>query len=145
MNEMRRNTYEEDDLKSVVEEIEGFEAEKEKIMAEAKGRCAGLSKKIKATKKTAREELLIPSKPLNALLKTRKLEKKLKDVAEGVDEDEVEIFEDMTGQLSFLKPANDDKSPAQVAASQRRQEADEKEERECAEGEEVLNRLKSVH
>lgn len=143
MNEMRRNTYEEADLKSVVDEIEAFEAKKEEIMAAARGECGGIAKKIKDLKKRANSELMIPRGPLNALLKTRKLEKKLKDVADNVDEDDIEVFEDMTGQLSFLKPANDDaaKSPAQKAAGKRSEEVDEKQKREHQEGTEVLDSL----
>ncbi|AVX04309.1 hypothetical protein MXMO3_01784 [Maritalea myrionectae] len=139
------NTYDDDDLKAVVDEIEAFEAKKEEIMAAARGECAGIAKKIKDTKKRAKTELRIPGKPLSALLKTRKLERQIKEVADGVDEDEIEIFEDMTGQFSFLKPANDDQTPAQAAASQRREEVDEQEEREHEEGEKELNKLESLH
>lgn len=141
MTEQRKNSYDEDDLAAVVEQIEGHEATIRTIMAKAMNEAAQYRRKIGDIKKEAKDHLGIPPKPLNALLKTRKHERKILDVADDVPDDFVEIFEDMVGQLSFLAPEKDGQSPAQVAAQKRRTAAEENEAREQEEGSELIDGL----
>ena len=141
MTEHLPNRYSDEDLKKVIEEIEGFEDEKLSIKAKAAGRCSGIAKRIANAKKVAKS-LGIPKASLNALLKVRKLEQKIRDVAEDVPAAEVEIFEDMTsGQFSFLAPEEDGESPAHVAARQHKAAAEANDAAEQAEGAEVLDGL----
>lgn len=147
MVEYRKNSYEDSDLKAVLEAIEAFEDEKRSIRAEAAGKCSQIAKRIENEKKTAKN-LGIPLSSLGALLKTRKLERQIADIAEGVPDEEVEIFEDMTGQFSFLAPAEDapeEQTAAQVAAAQRKAKAAANEAAEQEEGAKVISELTQVH
>lgn len=99
-----KNTYSDDDMLSVIQSIEKLEDEKASIMATAMGECAGLSQKIKAIKKEAKDELSIPLKVLNPILKRRKLERKIAAIADAVDEDFIEVFEDAAGQFCMFSP-----------------------------------------
>jgi hypothetical protein len=137
MTEQLRNGYDDDDLRQILEEIEGFEDEKLSVRAEAAGKCSQISKRIANAKKTA-TNLGIPKASLNALLKMRKLERQMQDVAGGVPEDEVEVFEDMTGQFSFLAPDTPDETAAQVAARKRSAAVEANEDAEQEEGAAVL-------
>lgn len=145
MNEQRRNSYDDADMKSIVDQIEGKHDEIKKIMSAAAGEAGGIRKKIKNIKAEAKE-LGIPLKPLNALLKQRKLERQLVANADSVDDDYVEVFVDMTGQYSFLNPdkAQAGPTPGQLAAQKRSDDHDAQVAQETAEGEAALNGLSLV-
>lgn len=115
--EQKRNAYEDSDCQQQIDAIEALEAEKASIMAEAAGRCSGIAKRIQNEIKTAKA-LGIPTKSFKAMLKVRKLERKIADAAADVPEDEVELFADMSGQFSFLKPEGDEK-PAEATPASR--------------------------
>lgn len=140
MTDPARNGYDDDDLKAIIYDIEGFIDEKASVMGAAMEKCSRLSKKIADAKKTAKS-LNIPTAPLNALLKTRKLQRKLDEIAKDIDEDYVEVFEDMVGQLSWLAPVEDEppvETKAKTAASRRQKSIDATTKAEIAEGEKVL-------
>lgn len=145
MNEQRRNGYEDEDMKSIVDQIEAKQDEIKKIMSAAAGEVGGVKKRIKVIKDEAKE-LNIPLKPLNALLKQRKLERQLLANAETVDDDFVEVFVNMTGQYSFFSPDNKNEgpTPGQLAAQKRSEAHDAQVAQETAEGEAVLNGLSLV-
>lgn len=107
MSEQRNVSYEDDDLRQVIDEIETMDAQCETIMARARGEVSGIRAKQKARKKIAAKELGIPRGILLPLLKRRKLEKQIAKVDEGVDDDLAEVYEDARGQLSFLAPVTD--------------------------------------
>jgi hypothetical protein len=135
----KKNGYEDSDLKQILDEIEEFEDQKVSIRAKAAGECGGISKKIGNTKGRAKE-LNIPLAALNALLKTRKLERQMDAIAHQVPDDYVEIFDDMTGQFSMFSP-DEGESPAAAAAQRRKTEAQENQEREQEEGAKILDGL----
>jgi uncharacterized protein (UPF0335 family) len=136
MTEYRANTYEDDDMLSVIQSIEKLEDEKASIMAAAMGECAGLAEKIKTIKKEAKDDLSIPLKVLNPILKRRKLERKIAAIVEAVDEDFIEVFEDAAGQFCMFSPVEreddedaetDDKpsdEPARTAADDAAEQAE---------------------
>lgn len=143
MTERQRNGYEDSDFREIIAEIEGYEDEKATIMAEAAGRCSGLAKKIANAKKTA-TKLKIPKAVLVAVLKQRKLERKLQELAEDVPDDLAEVYVDAAGQFSFLKPDDDepeDDIPATRAAKNAAKKASERHDAEQAEGAAVLDEL----
>lgn len=145
MTEQQRNGYEDSDFREIIAEVEGYEEEKTKIMAEAAGRCSGLAKKIANAKKTA-TKLKIPKAVLVAVLKQRKLERKLQELAEDVPDDLAEVYVDAAGQFSFLKPDDDepeDDIPATRAAKKAAKKASERHDAEQAEGAAVLDELVS--
>lgn len=113
--EQKPNGYADEDLQQIIEEIEGLKDEAALIRAESAGRCSGIAKKIVNAKKTAKQ-MGIPTRSLNSLLKVRDLERKIDAAAKDVPEDEIELFADMTGQFSFLKPELG-QTAAQAAAS----------------------------
>jgi uncharacterized protein (UPF0335 family) len=147
--EQKKNAYEDSDFQQILDEIEELEAEKVTIRAEAAGKCSAIAKKIENAKKTGKN-LGIPTKTLSTVLKARRLERQLKDLADGVPEDEVELYLDAIGQFSWLKPEEGDEpvlSAAETAAKKRAAEVAEVTEREQAEGEAVLDELvgEAVH
>ena len=143
MTEQLRNGYDDADLKQVVAEIEGYEDEKVEARAEAAGKCSALAKKITNAKKVAKG-LGIPKKSLNQLLKSRKLERQLRDVAADAPDDEAEVFEDMVKVLGEF--GDTPLGQATVSAAEERSaEARERRDQEQREGEEALNELAAVH
>lgn len=138
----KSNSYEDDDMRSVIDQIETYEAQKAKIMASAMGECAGLSSKIKDVKKQAKDELGIPLKVLNPLLKRRKLEKKIADLSDGVDEDYVEVFEDAVGQFCLFALIEDEDQPEEAEGEEPSEVSPDPTDAEQAEGEAVLGQVR---
>lgn len=134
------NLYEDSDFQSVIDEIEEIDAEAEEIMASARGKVSKLRESQKRKKKMAKQELNIPTEILNASLKSRKLEKQLQRIAQGVPEEMVELWADAAGQFSFLKP-KDGENTVQAAARAEMLAQREREEAEQAEGGAVLDEL----
>lgn len=141
--EQKKNGYEDADLKQQLAAVEALEAEKAEIMAEALGRCSGIAKRIKNEIKTAKA-LGIPTRSFNALRKVRKLEKKLQEAAADVPDDEIELFEDMTGQFSFLQP-EDGETASHAAARKATSMSRAAHEAEQAEGAAALDSIAAVH
>jgi hypothetical protein len=136
------NLYEDEDFQAVIDEIEGMDDEIETIMASARGKASKIREAQKRKKKMAKQELKIPSEILNASLKTRKLERQMQRIAQGVPEEMVELWADAAGQFSFLTPREGENS-AQAAARAEQQAAQEREEAEQAEGNAVLEEMAS--
>lgn len=107
MTEYKSNTYADEDMKSVIDQIEALEAEKVSIMSAAMGECSAVAEKIKKVKKEAKDDLSIPMKVLNPLLKRRKLERKISEIDGAIDEDYVEVFLDAAGQFCMFAPIAD--------------------------------------
>lgn len=107
MSEQRPNTYDDDDLAAKLEEIEALIAQKASIMATAMGECAKISEKIKTAKKEAKDDLSIPLKVLNPLLKRRKLEREIEKIDESIDEDFADVWADASGQFCMFAPVED--------------------------------------
>lgn len=146
MKDQKKNAYEDSDLQQQLDAIEELEAEKASIMAEAAGRCSGIAKRIQNEIKTAKA-LGIPTKSFNAMRKVRKLERKIEEATADVPEDEIELFEDMSGQFSIFAPEPGQKkaTPAVAAAKRAKTKAQANQEAEQAEGAEVLDGLAAVH
>lgn len=133
------NTYSDEDMRDVLAEIEGFEDEIGEIMASAMGKAAGLRKKIKATKKRAKDDLSIPMGVLNPLLKVRKLDRQRQKVIDDVSEDLIEVFEDADRNFGLF--ADTPLAQAAVQAEQNtRSDVDDVTDREQQEGEAVLKK-----
>ncbi|KQU96467.1 hypothetical protein [Devosia sp. Root105] len=143
--EQKKNSFEDDDMRQLIGEIETLESEKVSIRAKTAGECGGISKKIGNAKGRAKE-LGIPLAILNGLLKTRKLERQIAAAGQGIPDDLAELWEEASGQFSFLAPDEEEpeepgETAAQRAARQRRAEADAHHEAEQAEGEAALKDL----
>lgn len=145
MTEQQRNSYADEDFRQIIAEIESHEDDKVSARAEAAGKCSQIAKRIKNTKATAKS-LGIPKSILEAVLKTRKLERKLQEAADEIPEDMVELWEEASGQFSIFAPVADEAdevaepeaTPASKAAKRRKKAAAENQEREQAEGAEIL-------
>jgi predicted transcriptional regulator len=119
MTKFKPKEYDEDDLRTVLEEIERLDAEQRTIRAESAGRCSAIAKKIEDAKKTA-TKLKIPKKLLSTLIKQRKLEQQLQDLADDVPEELAEIYEEESGQFSLFVPEKGEKAkPAAKTAATR--------------------------
>lgn len=108
MTDHRPNTYDDDDLSAKLDEIEALEAQKKSIMAKAASDCSGIAAKIKAAKKEAKDDLNIPLKVLNPLLKRRKKEREIQEIDAAIDGDFQEVWEDACGQFAFFAPVDAD-------------------------------------
>lgn len=146
--QQQTNGYDDEDFKNILDEIEGYEAEKRSVASAAAGKSSALSKKIAVARKTA-TKLNIPSSILSGVLKQRKLEKQLQDIADGIPEDLAEVYEDAAGQFSFLAPTEEDEpkkaKPAEIAAKRAKKAAQANQEREQEEGTRVLDELGAKH
>lgn len=137
--EQKKNGYEDSDFQQILDEIEGLEAEKVSIRADAAGKCSQITKRIENAKKTGKN-LGIPTQTLTTVLKTRRLERQIKDLADGVPDDEVELYLDAIGQFSFLKPEKG-QTASQAAASAASTKAAAHQQAEQEEGAKVLDGL----
>lgn len=137
------NGYDDEDMRQVIQEIEDADDEAETIMATARGKVSGIRTRQKNRIKIAKQELRIPSDVLRAVLKQRKLERKLKLLAESVSDDMAEVYVDASGQFSLFKPEDGGtaKPAAQAAAEERQAEAAAREAQEQADGEAALAEL----
>lgn len=142
----KQNSYDDDDFRQILAEIEDLEAQRRTITAEAAGKSSAIAKKIADAKKTA-GKLNIPKPVLNAVLKQRKLEQQLKENAENVPDEFSEVYEDAAGQFSFLKPDGDEpaKTPAKTAASAAASKAKAHHAAEQEEGGRVLDEMSVKH
>lgn len=143
MTEIRRNSYDDEDLKQIVERIEAAHQKKQDAVDLASSDCKRTIKVIEAEAKNVG----IPIKLLKKSLRIRKLEQKIADEVDGVSAVDIEVFTDMQGQMSFLKPVDEHPgdTPAQVAARRKMAEDAEREAEEQVAGEEALNRLRVVN
>lgn len=110
MTDHRPNTYDDDDMQSVLDRIEEIDAQKKSIMATAMAECGKLSDKIKEIKKEAADDLKIPRKVLNPLLKRRRLERQIEAIDGDVDEDFQEVYVDACGQFAMFAPVDQDET-----------------------------------
>lgn len=139
----KANSYEDSDFLQVIQEIEEMDDEIVTIQATAAGKIGGVKTRKANRKKIAKQELGIPTKVLEAVLKQRSLERQIAKISAGVPDDEVELYADAAGQFSFLKPdaEHPQDNAAQVAARQRQAEIQKITDEEAAEGEAALNEL----
>ena len=135
--ELKRNGYSDEDLDQIVQRIE----EAKDIEADEKSAASDKRKRaIKIIEAEAKNVgVLIPS--LRKLIKVRTLQRKIKAEVDGVPKDEIEVFSDMQGQLTFLRPVNDGETDAQVAARERIAQIARISEAEQEEGAAVLDEL----
>jgi hypothetical protein len=138
-----KNGYDDDDMRQVIQEIEDADDEAETIMASARGKVSGIRTRQKNRIKIAKQELQIPSDVLRAVLNQRKLERKLKMLAESISEDMAEVYVDASGQFSLFRPDEGEpaKPAAQAAAEERQADVAAREAAEQAEGEKALSEL----
>lgn len=139
---MKKNSWEDDDFRQIVDEIEEMEDERADVKAEAASKSLNISNRIK-NRKTQAKALGIPLTVLGAVLKQRKLERQLSEIAKSIPDDDIELYEDASGQFGWLPPV-DGLSPAQVAAKQVREDSDRRHEAEQDEGARVLEELAGV-
>ncbi|GGA64728.1 hypothetical protein [Pelagibacterium lentulum] len=141
--ELRRNGYDDDDFRSVISEMEEMDEEAEHLMSTARGKVQNIRKRQKNRVKIAKAELGIPSDVLNAVLKQRKLERKLEKLAAEISDDMVEVYEDAAGQFSLFKASEGEPAipTAQAAARKAAQQSREDHEAEQAEGQAALDEL----
>lgn len=147
MTEQKANSYEDEDFRTVLAELDDMDEEAEKVMASARGKVSAIRKRQKNRIKIADKELNIPPALLRAVRKQRKLERQLQDLADDVPEDLVELYADASGQFSFLAPDDAEEgepevvTPAQRAARKAAKAAADNSEAEQREGAEVLDGL----
>lgn len=137
------NSYEDEDFRTVLAELDEMDEEAEAILASARGKVSAIRKRQQNRIKIADKELRIPPSLVRAVRKQRKLERQIAGIAEDLQDDMVELYADAAGQFSFLKP--DEEHPqdnaAQVAARQRQAEIQKVTDEEQAEGAAALDSL----
>jgi hypothetical protein len=138
------NTWEDEDFRAVLKEIEDMRDDSADIMATARGKVMNNKKREKNRIKIAKQELGIDSTILRTILKQREIERKLQKLTEDVSDDMIDVYEDAAGQFSLFAPADGEapaETAAQAAARQRKAKIDEVTEREQAEGAKALDEL----
>ena len=141
-SEYRRNSYADEDFRQVISEMEEMDEEAEHLMSTARGKVQNIRKRQKNRIKIAKAELGIPDDVLKAVLKQRKLERKLEALASEISDDHIEVYEDASGQFGlFASPDGEQVPAAQAAARKAAEQAREAHEAEQAEGERALNEL----
>jgi hypothetical protein len=135
--EQKRNSWSDEDLEQLVQRRD------EAMQEERDAKEAASDKRKRAIKiiEAEAKNVGVPLKSFRKLVKVRDLEAKLKAEVETLPEDEIEVFADMQGQLSFLKPVKIGETAAQVAARLRTDEIARITEQEQAEGEAALAEL----
>lgn len=142
-----KNSYEDDDLRQVLAELDEMDDEAEEILASARGKVSAIRTRQKNRIKIADKELRIPPPLVRALRAQRKLERQLKMVAKTVPDDLIEVYEDASGQFSMFAPAAGEEkteTAAEAAAHQRAADIAAQTEREQAEGAAALDELAGV-
>lgn len=146
MTEQHKNSFDDDDMRQVLAELDEMDDEAEEIMASARGKVSAIRKRQKNKIKMAKDELGIPTGVLKPLRKIRALERQMQKIADDVSDDLVEIYEDCTGQFSLFAPQDGAEQPigetaAQASARRRKAAAQVADEAEQADGERVLSEL----
>src|SRR5690349_9786518 len=95
-------------MRQLIQEMEEMDDEAKELTASAMGKVAAIRKRQKNKLKMAKSELHIPPSLARRLLKQRKIERQLQDLADDVPEDEIELYADAAGQFSFLAPEDGD-------------------------------------
>jgi hypothetical protein len=145
--EHRANGFEDEDLKTVLAELDKMDEEAKEVMASALGKVSAIRKRQKNRIKIADKELKIPPAIIRTLRKQRKLERQLQDLADDVPEDLIELYADAAGQFSFLAPDAEEGdgtevvTPAQRAARKAAKAAADNAQAEQQEGAEALEEL----
>jgi uncharacterized protein (UPF0335 family) len=137
MAELRRNGYSDEDLAQLVERREAAQqaAKDEKDAAAAK-----LKRQLKMIDAEAKS-VGVAIKPFHKICRVRKLEKELAAEVETVGATDIELFADMHGQMSFLKPEKPGDTATDVAIRRAREQSAEDKAKEQAEGAAALNEL----
>lgn len=139
----KANSYEDEDFRTVLAELDEMDEEAETIMASARGKVSAIRKRQSNRIKIADKELMIPPALIRAVRSQRKLEKKIAGIVETLPDDMVELYVDAAGQFSFIEPDAEYPSDtgAQVAARQRQAEIQKVTDEEQAAGAEALSEL----
>lgn len=137
------NSYEDEDFRTVLAELDEMDEEAETIMASARGKVSAIRKRQSNRIKIADKELMIPPALIRAVRSQRKLEKKIAGIVETLPDDMVELYVDAAGQFSFIEPDKEhpNDTGAQVAARQRQAEIQKVTDEEQAAGAEALSEL----
>ena len=137
--EQRRNSFDDQDLAQIIERIEAAKAKE----AETKATAAADRKRTIKVIEAEAKNVGIPLKSLRKTLKVRALQQKIEAEVEGVPDNEIEVFYDMQGQSSWLKPAEGStaKSDVQIAAERRIEVIQKITDAEAEEGAAALDEL----
>lgn len=140
--EQKRNGYSDEDLAQINERLDAAEEKRDGAVRSAKDAFKREVKVIEAEAKSV--NILVGA--LKIARKVRGIEATLSAEIAKIKRDEIEVFHDMYGQMSFLKPA-DGETAAQAAARKHADDVAEVTEREQADGEAVLDELagEAVH
>lgn len=142
MTDQRRNSFEDADLRDITAEIRAKKAEKDSIMAAARGECGGVQNQIKKLRTRATKELGIPKPILDAALKRLDLEDDMAAVDAAVPDDWQEVWADAKEQLCLFTEYADEDRPAPAPAEVPEPQPSPVEAAEQAEGEAVLNQVR---
>lgn len=128
--------YSDEDLSQINQRLDEAEKKRDEAIQKAKDAYKRTVKMIEAEAK----QVGVLMRPLKAARKVQRLEREIEAATNRVKDDEIEVFTDMLGQMSFLPPAKDE-TPGEIAARKRAEKIAETTAREQAEGADVLNGL----
>lgn len=128
--------YSDDDLAQINQRLDEAEEKRDEAIKKAKDTYKRTVKVIEAEAKG----LNILMRPLKAARKVQRLEREIEAATGRVKDDEIEVFTDMLGQMSFLPPT-DGESAGEVAAKKRAERIAKVTAEEQAQGAAVLDEM----
>jgi hypothetical protein len=128
--------YTDEDLAQVNQRLDDAEKKRDDAILKAKDAYKRTIKVIEAEAK----QVNILMRPLKAARKVQRLEREIEAATARVKDDEIEVFTDMLGQMSFLPPTGDE-TPGEAAARKRSEKIAETTASEQIEGAAVLDGL----
>ena len=94
--------YSDEDLSQINQRLDEAEKKRDEAIQKAKDAYKRTVKVIEAEAK----QVGVLMRPLKAARKVQRLEREIEAATARVKDDEIEVFTDMLGQMSFLPPAN---------------------------------------
>lgn len=135
--EQKRNGYSDEDLAQINQKLDEADEKRDEAVKKARENYKRTIKVIEAEAKAVN----VLMGPLKAARKIQKLERQIEATTGNVKEDEIEVFTDMLGQMSFLPPADHGETPGEVAARQRKEAIAEATARGQAEGAAMFKKM----
>jgi hypothetical protein len=135
--EFLKNSASDEDVQAIVEEIEQAFATETAAKAEA---SKNRKREVQAAENRAKSLGILPES-LKTTLAVRKLQAQIEARVGKLPPNQIEVFEDYIGQLSFLKPEAEGDTPAKTAAKKAKKRIAETTASEQKEGAKVLDQV----
>lgn len=139
--EQKRNGFDAEDAEQIMQRYRDLKAEK----ADGQRAVTEKYKRGMTVLITEAKNVGMLERSLRKMFKVDDLQHQIQAAVNSVPENEIEVFADLAGQLSFLKPEKAGETDAQIAARNRIADIQKVTDEEQAAGAEALDSLTAVH